>query len=109
MSTEELFSDSAYANEMHVAEGELSAFIRAVKELYGPEQATLSAEDWLDESELIDSAPRSTSRDWRAVTIAASARLADRLNVAPRQSRDGAEARMNVLPAPNRFAPKLLA
>jgi hypothetical protein len=109
MSTEELFSDSAYTNEMHVAEGELSAFIRAVKELYGPEQATLSAEDWLDESELIDSAPRSTSRDWRAVTIAASARLADRLNAAPRQSRDGAEARMNVLPAPNRFAPKLLA
>ena len=110
MNTEELFGDSAYTEEMHMAEGELSAFLRAVKELYGPEQATLSAEDWLDEAELIDSPPRSTSRDWRAVTISASARLADRLNVAPlRQSRDGAEARMNLLPAPDCFAPKRLA
>jgi hypothetical protein len=82
MNTEESFSDSACTNEMHMAEGELSAFISAVKELYGPEQAKFSAEDWLDESELIDSSPRSTSRDWRAVTIAASARLADRLTVA---------------------------
>ena len=55
-----------------------SSFIAAVTELYGPEEATLSANEWLDESELMDSPPRSEMRDWRAVTIAASARLADR-------------------------------
>jgi len=66
-----------------MAEHELSAFISAVKELLGPEQAQLSAVDWLDELELMDSLPGSTSRDWRAVTIAASARLANRLNAGP--------------------------
>jgi len=60
----------------------LASFIGAVKELFGPEQALLSADDWLDESELMDCAPRSTSRDWRAVTVAASARLANRLTAA---------------------------
>jgi hypothetical protein len=33
-----------------MAERGLSALIRAVTELFGPEQAKLSAEDWLDES-----------------------------------------------------------
>jgi len=82
MNTEESFSDSAYADETHMAESELSAFIAAVTELFGPEQARLSAEDWLDESEVMDSPPRSISRDWRAVTVAASARLANRLDAA---------------------------
>jgi hypothetical protein len=82
MNTEESFSDAAYAEEMHMAEGELCAFIVAVTELFGPEQARLSAGDWLDESEVMDSPPRSTSRDWRAVTVAASARLANRLDAA---------------------------
>ena len=63
-----------------MAEREFSAFISAVKELLGPEQAQLAVVDWLDESELMDSQRGSTSRDWRAVTIAASARLANRLN-----------------------------
>lgn len=80
MYTKELFSDSTYADQVHLAEGELSAFIRAVTELFGSKQAKFSTEDWLDESELMDSPPRSTSRDWRAVTVAASARLASRLN-----------------------------
>jgi hypothetical protein len=35
-----------------------------------------------NELELIDSPPRCTSRDWRAVTVAASARLANRLTIA---------------------------
>ena len=64
-------------------EREFKAFISAVKELFGPEQSQLSAVDWLDESELselMDSQSGYTSRDWRAVTIAASARLANRLN-----------------------------
>lgn len=81
MSTEEPFSDSVYQEQTHLAERELSAFIGAVTELYGPEQARLSAEDWLDESELMDSPPRSEGRIWRSVTIAASARLANRVSV----------------------------
>jgi hypothetical protein len=66
----------------HLVDREFSAFISAVKELLGPEQAQLSAVDWLDELEM-DSRPESTSRDWRAVTIAASAPLANRLNAGP--------------------------
>ena len=71
MNMKESFSNSAYTDQMHREESELSEFIGAVTELFGPEQARLSAEDWLDESELMDSPPRSTSRDWRAVTVAA--------------------------------------
>jgi hypothetical protein len=83
MDTKESFSNSICKEQMQMAEREFSAFISAVKELQGPEQAQLSAVDWLDESELVDSQPGSTSRDWRAVTIAASARLANRLNAGP--------------------------
>jgi hypothetical protein len=81
MTTKESFSNSTYTDQIHMAERELSAFISAVTESFGPEQAKLSAEDWLDESELMDSPPRSTSRDWRAVTVAALAGLANRLTV----------------------------
>ena len=73
---------------MHIAGRELSAFIRAVTQLFGPEDAKLSAEDWLDESELMDSPPLSTSRNWRGVTIAASARLSNRLAVAQHRRSD---------------------
>ena len=75
------FYDSIYEEQTHFAERELYSFIAAVTKFYGPEQAKLSAEDWLEEFELLDSAPRSEGRDWRAVTIAASARLATRVNV----------------------------
>jgi hypothetical protein len=85
MDTKESFSSSIYADEMHREEIELSAFIAAVTELFGPEQANLSAEDWLDEPDLMGSAPRSTSRDWRTVTVAASARLANHLTAALHQ------------------------
>jgi hypothetical protein len=73
------FSDSIYEEQIHLAERELSSFIAAVKASYGPEQAKLSAEDWLEESELMDSPPRSETHNWRAVTIAASTRLANRV------------------------------
>jgi hypothetical protein len=75
------FSDLIYEEQTHLAEHELSSFIAAVKASYGSEQAKLSAEDWLQESELMDSPPRSETRNWRAVTIAASARLATRVPV----------------------------
>jgi hypothetical protein len=62
------------------AEQELAAFFNAVKQLFGREQAELSAKDWLDELAKIDGLSSST-RDWRLVTIKASARLATRVNV----------------------------
>lgn len=81
MDDHKLFSDSAYEEKTHLAERELSSFVRAVTELYGPRQAGLSAKDWLDESGSMDIPPFSAERNWRAVTIAASARLAKRLLV----------------------------
>ena len=82
MDKEESFRNSPCEDQIKMAERELSAFIRAVTELFGPEQAGLATGDWLDESEVMDSPPRATSRDWRAVTVAASARLANRVTVA---------------------------
>ena len=80
MNTKESFSNSICNEQMQMAEREFSAFFSAVKELLGPDQAQLSAMDWLDELELMDSQRVSTNRHWREVTIAASARLANRLN-----------------------------
>jgi hypothetical protein len=63
-----------------IAERELGAFIRAVAELFGPHQAKLAAEAWVDELELMDALPGPNRRDWGSVTIAASAAFASRLN-----------------------------
>jgi len=65
---------------MTMAEHELGAFISAVTELFGSEQARLAAEDWLDGLVLKETLPGLTSRGWRSITIAASARLANRVN-----------------------------
>ena len=83
MNEHESFSDSIYEQQTYLAENELGSFTAAVSKLYGPEQAKLSTEDWLEESELMDSPPRSEARNWHAVTIAASARLAIRVNARP--------------------------
>ena len=64
---------------MVIAERELGAFIRAVTELFGPEQALLAAEDWIDELESMDALPGLARGDWGSVTVTASARLAKRL------------------------------
>src|SRR5271169_378447 len=98
MDKEELFCNSTREDQINVAERELSAFIRAVTELYGPEQARLSTEDWLDESQQVDSPHRATSRDWRAVTVAASARLARRGTPARGQRTPAASANTKVSP-----------
>lgn len=82
MNTQESFSSSTCKEQMHAAKRELSAFLRAVTEMFGPEAARISAADWLDECELMDSPPSSAGRNWRAVTIAASARLANRVTAA---------------------------
>ncbi|MGH6878809.1 MAG: hypothetical protein ACREHV_15725 [Rhizomicrobium sp.] len=79
--------DATCAEVMTVAEHGLAAFISAVTELFGSEQARLSAEDWLDELESMNSLPGSTRRDWRMVTVGASARLASRLTAGLRLRR----------------------
>jgi hypothetical protein len=68
------------ADPIVIAKRELGAYIRAVAELFGPEQARLAAEDWVDELELMDALPGRTRRDWGSLTVAASAQLARRLN-----------------------------
>jgi len=80
MNEHESLANSNYEERALLAERELSSFVSAVTKLYGPEQARLSAQDWLNESQSIDSPPWSAERNWRAVTIAASARLAARLD-----------------------------
>ena len=67
-------SNSGCADLMTMAERELSAFFNAVTQLFGSEQAELSAEDWLHELIEIDSLPAS-AREWRLITAKASTRL----------------------------------
>ena len=68
-----------FTKRMAEAERELSAFFNAVTELFGPEQATLAAKDWLQHLDAMTDLPASP-RDWRLVSIEASARLARRVN-----------------------------
>jgi hypothetical protein len=62
------------------AEKELSAYARAVREVFGSERVRQSIEDWLAELELMDWPAKVASPDWRRVTIAAANRLAGRVN-----------------------------
>ena len=72
-------SSARCADLMTMAERELSAFFNAVTQLFGSEQAVVSAEDWLQELIEIDGLPVST-RDWRLITAKASTRLASRVS-----------------------------
>jgi hypothetical protein len=67
------------ADLMAIAEQELSAFFGAVTELFGSEQAELSAEDWLNELIATETLPDSTS-EWRSISTRVSTRLATRVN-----------------------------
>ena len=69
----------ADADLMVIVERELGAFIRAVTELFGPEQARLAAEEWVDELELMDALPGPTRRDWGSVTVRQALRRCPRL------------------------------
>lgn len=60
------------------AERELSAFFNAVTQLFGSEQAEISAEDWMQELIEIDGLPAST-REWRLITTKVLTRLASRV------------------------------
>ena len=52
-------------------------------ELFGSEQAELSAEDWLQELIEIDGLPAS-AREWRLITAKVSTRLASRVSASCR-------------------------
>lgn len=58
------------------AERELSAFVAAVHQLFGPEHARHAADNWIEELEETDWIGEAQAIDWRPVTIAAAARLA---------------------------------
>ena len=64
---------------MPMAERELSAFFHAVTQMFGAEQAALSAEDWLHEVIEIEGLPTSV-RQWRSISTRVSTRLADRVS-----------------------------
>ena len=67
-----------------MAERELAAFFNAVTELFGSEQAKISAEDWLRELMAVDDLPINdlpgSTRRWRQLTVKISARLASGVN-----------------------------
>ena len=73
------------ADLMTMAERELSAFFNAVTQLFGSEQAELSAEDWLHELIEIDGLPTS-AREWRLITAKASTRLPNGVNASSRST-----------------------
>lgn len=79
MNNQKSLDEAPCAELMIMAERELAAFLGAVSELYGAEEARLSAQVWLDELESMKSPPGPASRDWRMVTVAALGRLAGRL------------------------------
>ncbi len=78
-------SNSVCAGLMTMAERELSAFFNAVTQLFGSEQADLSAEEWLYELIEIDSLPTS-AREWRLITAKVSTRLPGGVNASSTSS-----------------------
>ena len=81
--------DPTCSDVVTMAERELAAFFGAVTELFGSEQAEISAEEWLHELMAIDDLPidnlpsndlPASPRQWRQLTVNISARLASGLN-----------------------------
>ena len=70
---------------MTMAERELSAFFSAVTQLFGSEQAELSAQAWLHELIEIDGLPTS-AREWRLITAKVSTRLPRGVNASSTSS-----------------------
>lgn len=71
--------DLSCGDLMTMAERELAAFFSAVTELFGSEQAKISADDWLHELMATNHLPAST-RQWRRFTQNVAVRLANRVN-----------------------------
>jgi hypothetical protein len=72
-------SSSPGAELQGSAQRELAAFYAAVSEMYGPEEATRAALDWIEALEKMDPVSGGTSLDWRQTTIAAAGCLASRV------------------------------
>jgi hypothetical protein len=66
------------AQRLALAERELSAFVTAVHQLFGAEQARQAGPSWIEELERMDWPSEAPVIDWRKVTIAAAGRLVDR-------------------------------
>ena len=66
------------AQHLALAERELSAFVTAVHQLFGAEQARQAADNWMEELERTDWPSEAPIIDWRKVTIAAAGRLVGR-------------------------------
>jgi hypothetical protein len=66
------------AQYLALAGRELSAFVTAVHQLFGAEQASRAADSWIEELERADWPSEAPVIDWRKVTIAAAGRLVDR-------------------------------
>jgi hypothetical protein len=78
-------SDLGCTDLMTMAERELSAFFNAVTEVFGAEQAKISAKDWLQE--LIETGdPPTSAREWRLITAKVSTRLPSGANASSRSS-----------------------
>ena len=77
-----LNSKSNFGDLMAAAARELGAFLNAVTDLYGADQARLAAEDWLLELEKMDFVPELSCCVWRTLTIVSASRLAGRLSTA---------------------------
>jgi hypothetical protein len=71
-------SNPPCADLMTTAERELSAFFNAVTQLFGSEQAKLSADDWLQELVAINDLPAS-NREFRLITARVTSQLAGRV------------------------------
>jgi hypothetical protein len=71
-------SDFPCPDLMSRAERELSAFFKAVTQLFGKEQAEISADDWLQELIEADGLPAST-RELKWITAKVTTRLASRV------------------------------
>ena len=107
MNKQESFQSPACSELVRKAERELGAFISAVAELYGAEQARLSAIDWLDQFESINNLPGSTSHNWRLVTVRAAVCLVNRLHVKSTMSNIAApptDTNVSAIPSSNCFA-----
>ena len=78
-------SNPVCADLVTMAERELSAFFSAVTQLFGSEQAELSAQDWLHELIEIDGL-RTSAREWRLITARVSTRLPGGVRTSSRSS-----------------------
>ncbi len=71
--------DPHCAGTMAMVERELAAFFSAVTELFGPDLAEVSVEEWLEELAATNSLP-SSAREWRRITLDICKRLAARFS-----------------------------